>query len=184
MSLKRVYIFLPLAVLAVILGFALAKLNAPPSDVVRFESPTRPAPQVEIAGFDGPAVNIAAYRGRPVLINFWGSYCAPCKLEHPILMQMKAAGVEIVGVLYRDPDEDLAREILQRDGNPFAALANDPEGDAFVQFGAAGVPESFLIDASGVIIKSKRGDIKAEDAQAFIAAYEAAKVKSAAAPAS
>src|SRR4029077_6221042 len=116
----------------------------------------RPAPTRQMPGFDQPPFSIADFRGRPVLVNFWGSYCAPCKLEHPLLLKMQQAGVEIVGVLYHDPNPDAARTYLTSHGDPFARIAVDEEGGAFVDFGAAGVPESFLVDANGMIVKSRR----------------------------
>jgi cytochrome c biogenesis protein CcmG/thiol:disulfide interchange protein DsbE len=174
---KRWMMVLPLAVLAIILGFSLSVLTSKNPSPTGFESPRRPAPTAQLAGFDGPPVAIPQFRGRPVLVNFWGSYCAPCKLEHPQLMNMQAAGVEIVGILYHDPNPDEARAYLVSHGNPFAHIAEDLEGRAFVDFGAAGVPESFLVDGDGVIIKSLRGPFDAAAAGAFIDAYNAEKAK-------
>jgi cytochrome c biogenesis protein CcmG/thiol:disulfide interchange protein DsbE len=74
---------------------------------------------------------------------------------------------------------DGARQILVQDGNPFAAVALDPTGDLGIDFGLSGVPESFLIDAQGQIIKTKRNYFIEEDARDFIAAYRAEKAKQA-----
>jgi len=92
-------------------------------------------------------------------------------------MNMQAAGVEIVGILYHDPHPEEARTYLVDKGNPFAHVAVDEEGRAFVDFGAAGVPESFLVDADGVIVKSLRGPFDAQSAGAFIAAYNTEKAR-------
>lgn len=174
---KRWMMLLPLAVLVLIVGFSLSRLTSKDPAPTGFESPRRPAPTLEMAGFDGPAVSMTAFRGRPVLVNFWGSYCAPCKLEHPQLMNMQAAGVEIVGILYHDPHPEEARTYLVAKGNPFAHVAVDEEGRAFVDFGAAGVPESFLVDGEGVIVKSLRGPFDAKSASVFLEAYKAEKAK-------
>jgi cytochrome c biogenesis protein CcmG/thiol:disulfide interchange protein DsbE len=113
-----------------------------------------------------------------VLINFWATWCAPCKLEHPLLVEMRAQGVEIVGVLYKDPNGlDGARQILVQDGNPFAAVGLDPSGDLGIDMGLSGVPESFLIDAQGQIIKTKRNYFVDQDVTDFVAAYRAEKAK-------
>lgn len=174
---KRWLMFLPLVVLAGIVVVSLSRLTSSNPAPTGFESPRRPAPMARLAGFDQPDFSIADFKGRPVLINFWGSYCAPCKVEHPLLMQMKNQGVEIVGVLYHDPEPDEARAYLAAQGDPFAKIAVDQQGAVFVDFGAAGVPESFLIDAQGMIVKSLRGPFNAGSAKEFLAAYDAEKAK-------
>jgi cytochrome c biogenesis protein CcmG/thiol:disulfide interchange protein DsbE len=91
---------------------------------------------------------------------------------------MRAQGVEIVGVLYKDPNGlDGARQILVQDGNPFAAVGLDPSGDLGIDMGLSGVPESFLIDAQGQIIKTKRNYFVDQDVTDFVAAYRAEKAK-------
>jgi cytochrome c biogenesis protein CcmG/thiol:disulfide interchange protein DsbE len=174
---KRWVYFAPLAVLAIILGFYLSRLNSPKPEGRAFESPPRAAPMVVMKGFDGPDVDMASFKGRPVLVNFWGSYCAPCKVEHPLLIEMAKEGVEILGILYHDPEPEEARTYLARAGNPFAAIGVDYPGEVFVGFGAAGVPESFLLDANGQIVKSHRSNFTPESARAFIDAYKAEKAK-------
>jgi cytochrome c biogenesis protein CcmG/thiol:disulfide interchange protein DsbE len=175
---KRWLAFLPVAVFAGIVLVAFVQLSRPAPAPASFISPQRPAPQFAIAGLDGGEVKLSDFAGRPVLINFWATWCAPCKLEHPLLVEMRAQGVEIVGVLYKDPNGlDGARQILVQDGNPFAAVGLDPSGDLGIDMGLSGVPESFLIDAQGQIIKTKRNYFVDQDVTDFVAAYRAEKAK-------
>jgi cytochrome c biogenesis protein CcmG, thiol:disulfide interchange protein DsbE len=86
----------------------------------------------------------------PVLINFFASWCAPCHAEHRLLMQLKSRGVPIWGIAYED-SESAMKGFLLRDGDPFARLGADSNGEAAVAWGISGVPESFLVDRTGVI---------------------------------
>jgi cytochrome c biogenesis protein CcmG/thiol:disulfide interchange protein DsbE len=120
-----------------------------------------------------------------VLVNFWATWCTPCKAEHPVLMQMQAQGVPIVGVQHFDEGDrsnpqaatDKARAMLGKEGNPFARTVVDPDGGVSLSFGIAGVPESFLVDAKGVIVKTLRGPLVGKDADEMLAAYKAEAAK-------
>jgi cytochrome c biogenesis protein CcmG/thiol:disulfide interchange protein DsbE len=184
---KRIFVILPLAVLAVIVVFSLMQLTSKTPVRQGFDSPARPAPTIAMPDLDTQAnFSLADYRGRPVLVNFWGSYCAPCRIEHPALMELQRQGVEIVGILYRDPDIEEARAILARNGNPYRRQGVDDEGRVFVEFGAAGVPETFLVSAEGQIVKSLRGAFdmqqNPEVLQQFLDAWRAEVAKAGPAP--
>ena len=86
----------------------------------------------------------------PVLINFFASWCVPCLVEHPVLMGLRANGIAIWGIAYKDA-ADKAAALLARDGDPYARLARDAAGRVAIDFGITGVPESFLVDRAGVI---------------------------------
>ena len=87
--------------------------------------------------------------GRPVLLNFFASWCVPCVVEHPELMKLSATGLPIWGIAYKDT-VSAASSFLSVHGNPFARLARDA-GSAAIDFGVYGVPESYLVDKMGVI---------------------------------
>lgn len=175
---KRWWAILPLLAFAGLVVVAFIQLSRPAPAPASFISPARPAPEFDVPSLDGAQVNLKDYAGRPVLVNFWATWCAPCKLEHPLLVEMSKQGVEIVGILYKDPTGlDGARQILVQDGNPFVAVGLDPAGDLGIDFGLSGVPESFLIDANGQIIKTKRNYFIDEDMREFVAAYRAEKAK-------
>jgi cytochrome c biogenesis protein CcmG, thiol:disulfide interchange protein DsbE len=180
--------WIPIAALvpfAALVGVSVWLLTRPEPGPMTFSSPERAAPDFDLASLDGGRVTLAELRGRPVLVNFWGSYCAPCKIEHPLLMEMAGEGVEIVGVLYKDPDIDAAKGILVDDGNPFSKVAVDPIGDFGLEVGISGVPETFLINAQGMIVKALRGPISNEhQAKDFADAWKAEAAKTSAPAAS
>lgn len=119
----------------------------------------KPAPAFDLARLDqeGRLTN-AQLAGRPVLVNFWASWCAGCQVEHPLLMQLSLQGVEIVGFDYKDTDE-AGRAWLARHGNPYRLIAADPQGQAGLDWGVYGVPETFVVDAQGTIVYKHIGPL-------------------------
>ncbi len=160
----------PLALLAALVVVALSRLTSDDPAPGSFASPARPAPDVSAPALAGGAVDFARLGGRPVLVNFWATWCTPCRAEHPLLLDLESEGVAIVGVLHKDKP-GLATDLLARDGDPFERVALDPAGDVSIAFGISGVPETFLIDAKGVIVKSLRGPLDARHARAFLEAW-------------
>ena len=88
--------------------------------------------------------------GHPVLVNFFASWCVPCEIEQPVLMQLHQAGVPIWGIAYKD-GADAASALLDKSGNPYMRLARDAAGRTAIDFGLYGVPETFFIDRQGII---------------------------------
>ena len=110
-----------------------------------------------------PASSAAAMRdGKPRLLNIFASWCVPCAAEAPVLMRLKAAGVEIDGVAVHDTAGDLA-QFLGQNGNPYHALGLDIDGRAQMAFGSTGVPETFVVDAKGRIIHQHIGAVGDDD---------------------
>jgi cytochrome c biogenesis protein CcmG/thiol:disulfide interchange protein DsbE len=176
---KRWWALLPLAALGLLVVVAFTLLAAPKPAPASFISPARPAPQFDVPGLDGAPVKLSDFKGRPVLVNFWATWCGPCKLEHPLLVEMKQQGVEIVGMLYKDPTgHEGAKQLLFAEGNPYAVVGLDDTGYLGIDMGLSGVPESFLIDANGQIIKTKRNYFIEQDVTDFVAAYKAELAKS------
>ncbi|WP_428546018.1 DsbE family thiol:disulfide interchange protein [Profundibacter sp.] len=92
------------------------------------------------------------------MINFWASWCGPCRAEHPNLMKLAKGGLRIYGVNYKDRKEDADR-FLSSLGNPFTAILTDSKGRNGIEWGITGVPESLLIDSDGIILWHYRGPI-------------------------
>ena len=113
----------------------------------------KPAPAAELALLHAPDQlgQLGSASGKPLIVNFWASWCTPCLVEHPLLMALAARGdVQIIGVNYKDEIGD-ARRWLQRHGDPFDTVLRDPQGRAGLDWGVYGVPETFVLDAQGVI---------------------------------
>jgi cytochrome c biogenesis protein CcmG/thiol:disulfide interchange protein DsbE len=100
----------------------------------------------------------------PMLVNFFASWCAPCELEHPQLMALKAQGVRIVGIAYKDAPAN-TYAFLNRLGDPFAARLVDRDGRAGLEFGVTGVPETYLIGSNGMILAKHTGPLTPDVAE-------------------
>ena len=97
------------------------------------------------------------------LINFWASWCAPCKIEHPILMKLsQTKNLMIIGVNFKDK-EIQAKTFLNNLGNPYDLLAKDENGKQSVKFGIYGIPESILINKDLMIIQKFVGPLSVDD---------------------
>tara|TARA_B100000131_G_scaffold294591_1_gene310848 strand:+ start:1250 stop:1792 length:543 start_codon:yes stop_codon:yes gene_type:complete len=90
------------------------------------------------------------------LVNFWASWCAPCRAEHPLFMDLSRNGYSIYGVNYKDKISN-AKNFLQKLGNPYQKLGLDKNGRMAIYWGLYGVPETFLVDGSGIIIHRHAG---------------------------
>ncbi len=114
----------------------------------------RPAPDFAlppIPGRDDHGFSRADLGGRPVLVNVWASWCVPCRAENPVLLRLaREKGVVIHGLNYKDKAED-ARAFLQSLGDPFTYVGQDLDGRVGIEWGVYGVPETFVVDAEGVI---------------------------------
>ncbi|MDO6726779.1 DsbE family thiol:disulfide interchange protein [Cognatishimia sp. 1_MG-2023] len=96
--------------------------------------------------------------GNVKLVNFWASWCGPCRAEHPTLMQMQAEGIEVFGVNYKDVPANGAA-FLEELGNPFAKGGADPNGKMALNWGVYGVPETYLIDGDGTVLARVAGPL-------------------------
>ncbi|TKW67490.1 MAG: DsbE family thiol:disulfide interchange protein [Paracoccus denitrificans] len=95
------------------------------------------------------------------LVNFWASWCPPCRAEHPTLTELSAR-LPVYGVDLKDNEADALR-FLAEDGNPFAAIAADPRGRTAIDWGVTAPPETFIIDGDGKILYRHAGPLVRED---------------------
>ncbi len=160
---------LPLVTLAALaLMFGAYSLNRDPKVVpqalVGQALPALPLPSLD----DGRTQVLTEVIQGPALVNVYASWCAPCEIEHPVLVQLKARGVRIIGVSYKDaPENSLA--FLQRLGDPYAARLVDRNGRAGIELGVTGVPETYLVGADGMIVAKHSGPLTPETAEALLA---------------
>lgn len=97
--------------------------------------------------------------GRPSVVNVWASWCPPCVLEHPLLMELsRDPSIQVFGIVFRDEAED-ARLFLDARGNPFDRLGMDADGRVSFDWGVTGPPETFVIAADGTIIAKHVGPL-------------------------
>jgi cytochrome c biogenesis protein CcmG/thiol:disulfide interchange protein DsbE len=157
------------ALLAAIALFGGWSLNRDPR-VTPMAMVGKPLPNLVLGRLDGSgrAPLRAVVRG-PALVNFFASWCAPCLQEAPALMALRAEGVRVVGVAYKD-DPAAAAAFLRRLGDPYAVTLADPDGAAAIEFGLTGVPETYAVDATDVIRAKRALPIDAADAETLLAA--------------
>ena len=147
---KRVFLFLPLVFFVVMaLYFGLGLREDPseiPSQLIDRELPEFDLPPIE--GFEAGLSN-ADLAGQVSLLNVFGSWCPPCAIEHPMLMQIGRSGVvPIYGVDWKDPP-GAGTAWLERNGNPYQRVGDDPDGRLAIDLGITGAPETFIIDRAG-----------------------------------
>lgn len=119
----------------------------------------KPVPQLALLDHAGKAIKLP--EGQWILVNFFASWCVPCVIEHPQLMELQKE-LPIVGISYRDKFENM-KAMLKSRGNPYALIAEDISGVAAMAFGISGVPETFLISPTGQIVWHMAGPIMAGD---------------------
>lgn len=121
----------------------------------------RPAPGFErVAALRDDAPPTAADLTAPgvKLVNFWASWCAPCRAEHPILTEIATAGVPVIGINYKDAPAN-ARAFLEELGDPYLRIGADDTGRTALDWGIYGVPETFVVDGAGNILLRHPGPV-------------------------
>lgn len=144
---------LPLAMLVIMAGFfgyALTQ-NRNPADIGT-ALVGKPAPTIDLPPLreGAPRLNSADWKGHVTVVNFFASWCAPCQIEHPLLLRLARDGVRVHGVNYRNKADD-AKAWLAKLGDPYERIGADADGRGGVEFGISGIPETLVIDKSGVI---------------------------------
>lgn len=153
---------LPIAIFAILVAaFFLPGLGRENPNDLPSTRVGHPAPALFISEDQNPETGFTdATLREPGLkmVNFWASWCGPCRAEHPNLMKLSGMGLPIYGINYKDRPEDAAKFLAEL-GNPFIKGLSDPKGRNGIEWGVTGVPESLLIDGEGKILWHFRGPI-------------------------
>jgi cytochrome c biogenesis protein CcmG, thiol:disulfide interchange protein DsbE len=160
---KALRFVLPLAIFLVLAVFLYVGLSRDPRDV---PSPLigKAAPEFSLATLqdESKLVTRKDFAGKPWVLNVWASWCAPCRDEHPLLVEWsKRTRVPIVGLHYKE-DKQPGLRWLQQLGNPYAVTLHDREGRVAIDWGVYGVPETFVIDPQGMIRFKHKGPLTAQ----------------------
>lgn len=123
---------------------------------------------------DGRTLTTNDLKGKPSLVNVWATWCPTCKQEHAFLNQLASEGVRIIGINYKD-ETDKALEWLELYGNPYEYNLSDPAGKLGFELGVYGAPETFLVDAQGIIRAKHVGDLNPQVWQTLQPKFEAMK---------
>ena len=132
-----------------------------PSQLIGKKVPTFAAMPPLQPGGEGFGSADLAGQDRPILVNFFASWCVPCIVEAPSLLALAKEKVPIWGVAYKDKP-DATRAFLGRNGDPYARIARDEPGRVAIEWGVYGVPETYLIDRNGVVRWRQAGPVTAE----------------------
>jgi thiol-disulfide isomerase/thioredoxin len=156
------------AAVIVVASAILVRLGGPSGlgggvSVVGRATPGATSPEVHLVDFDGEPLALADYRGTPVVLNFWASWCPSCVAEMPVfekVYQGLKVEVAFIGIDQRD-DRSTAEELARRTGVNYR-LAEDPDGRVFDAFGGVGMPTTAFIDANGEVVDVVTGQLTEE----------------------
>lgn len=173
----RWLIFLPPAIFGVIVGLFLFGMYRDDPEGLPSTMVGRSPPALQVTALGSAALTTADVLAAPELklVNFWASWCAPCRVEHPFLMELAQEGIPIHGINYKDQPGN-AQGFLDELGNPYTTVGADSTGRTAIEWGVYGVPETYLIDASGKILLRHAGPITRQEYDRVIRpAVEAAR---------
>ena len=152
-----------------VIGILIVGLGQDPQ---RIESPLvgRTAPSFALRDVaTGQPVSLEQFRGRPVVLNFWATWCLPCYDEHPVLVanaRRLGSQVQFIGVVFQDTEDKILRFLNDR-GSAYPTLVDDA-GKTAIAYGVGGIPETFFLDASGTVVGKHNGPITTDQLQSNI----------------
>ncbi len=162
-KMSRIYILTPLIVLLIICIFSLTYLlsgkdpNKPPSALLNKDVPIFESSSLYNSK---DIIKTKDIKNKKTLVNFFASWCSPCKIEHPLFFEIRKKYPELylLGFNHKDPPSD-AKKYLEDDGNPYDFVGVDSDGLIALEFGVFGLPETYLINEDGKIIYKFMGPI-------------------------
>ncbi|GAC1435535.1 MAG: TlpA disulfide reductase family protein [Thermoanaerobaculia bacterium] len=160
---NRTVLFVGLFIAAAVIGILFAGLGKDPQAI---DSPLvgHAAPRFALREVGtGQTIDLAQLRGRPVVLNFWATWCGPCYEEHPTLVVNARAmqpAVQFLGVVFQDTEEKI-RKFLDDRGRAYPTVVDDA-GKTAMAYGVGGVPETFFLDKNGTIVAKFSGPLNSE----------------------
>ncbi len=153
-------VVLPPLIFAALAGLFLGGMFRDDPDALPSTLVGREAPALDVAAMSGEVV---LNRGMldapgPKIVNFWASWCAPCRVEHPQLMELSEEGIPVYGVNYKDDPVKAANFLIEL-GDPYSAIGVDEAGRVALEWGVYGVPETYVIDAEGNVVLRFAGPV-------------------------
>ncbi len=166
---NRTVLFIGFFIAAAVIGILFVGLGKDPQTI---DSPLvgRAAPPFALREVGtGQTINLSQFRGRPVVLNFWATWCGPCYEEHPTLVanarQMQPS-VQFLGVVFQDT-EDKIQKFLSERGNAYPTVVDDA-GKTAIAYGVGGVPETFFLNANGTIVAKFSGPLDTDTLQGYL----------------
>ena len=160
---NRTVLIVGVIIAAALVGVLFLGLGTDPSEI---RSPLigKPAPMFALREVGtGRTVDVTQLKGKPLVINFWATWCGPCYEEHPVLVanaRMLQPNVQFLGVVFQD-EESKIQSFLQQRGSSYPTVVDD-KGKTAIAYGVGGVPETFFLDANGVIVAKYAGPMSTE----------------------
>lgn len=133
----------------------------------------KPLPAFDLASLGGgDPIRAASLAGKPMIINFWASWCGACRTEHDVLLELgqklaPAGKVQVLGINFRDTTDNAQRFLNERGAFPYPS-ASDPAGRTGIDFGVYGLPETFFVAADGKILARHVGALTPQDAEKYL----------------
>ena len=162
-KMKKLLLSLPIIVIILISSFSFIYLlqkkdpNKPPSALLNEN-----LPEINLVNLFNEQEILSNFdlKEKTILINFFASWCAPCKVEHPLFFDIKKKypRLYLIGINHKDKKED-ALKYIGEEGNPYDYIGVDKKGSVGLEFGVFGLPETFLVNSSGIIIYKYLGPL-------------------------
>ncbi len=169
---RRLVFLLPILIVAILVAVFWIGLDpARDKSVLPSALVGKPAPAVNLPALQegAPRLTLDAFKGQLVAINFFASWCLPCRAEHPVLKELTAElGIPVIGIAWKDWPDD-SRAFLAELGDPYVATGIDENGRTGIDFGITGVPETFLVDGKGIVRYRFAGPLSPEGLRSQLA---------------
>jgi len=172
---NRTMLFIPLIIFVVMAIFLGSGIGREDKDVLPSPLIGKPFPQFILQQVETEKqLTQSDLQGKPMLVNVWATWCPTCKAEHQFLNTLAAEGVRIIGINYKD-DDDEAKGWLRDYGNPYEFNISDPKGKLGLELGVYGAPETFFVDGDGIIRAKHVGDLNLRVWQKYKGIFEQMK---------